>query len=221
MTDPYPQRPQDEDVTILIVDDHTLFRQGLRHILESEAGFSVAGEAADGDEAVKLAKSLRPHVILMDISMPFMNGIEAALKIKKAVPGTHILFLTMHENPFLQEEGQRIGASGYILKKSVDRELFDAIRKILSGSSYFPSPSNRQGKATSVATSSSYDGLSLREKEILRMLAGGMTNKEIAGHLHISVNTVETHRKNFMKKLNLHNLSEVIKYALVHGIIQR
>lgn len=217
-----PQRhqgPSDLKISILIVDDHALFRQGLRRILESEKAFTVVGEAADGDEAIRMAKNLHPNIILMDISMPHLNGLEATHKIKRLLPDTDILFLTMHDDPFLQDEGLRMGASGYILKKGVDRELFHAIREVRSGHPYFPSPHREAGESS--MPPSSYEALSLREKEILRMLAGGMTNKQISEHLCISVNTVETHRKNIMKKLNLHNLSEIIKYALVHGLIQR
>lgn len=209
----------DKKNRILIVDDHALFRQGLRRILESEGRFVVVGEASDGIEAIRMARSLRPGIILMDISMPHFNGMEATRKIKRFLPSADILLLTMHEDPFLQEEGLRMGASGYLLKKAVDRELFEAIERVNSGQTYSPSPNKEGGE--SPAPASSYETLSFREKEILRMLAGGMTNKDIAQHLCISVNTVETHRKNVMKKLNLHNLSEIIKYALIHGLIQR
>lgn len=204
---------------ILIVDDHALFRQGLRRILESEGRFVVVGEASDGIEAIRMARDLCPNIILMDISMPHFNGMEATRKIKRLLPSTDIILLAMHEDLFLQEEGLRMGASGYLLKKAVDRELFEAIERVNSGQTYSPSPDKERGE--SPAPTSSYETLSFREKEILRMLAGGMTNKDIAQHLCISVNTVETHRKNVMKKLNLHNLSEIIKYALIHGLIQR
>lgn len=208
----------DEEISILIVDDHALFRQGLRRILESDHGFTVVGEATDGSEAIQMARELHPNIILMDISMPHLNGLEATQKIKRHLPETDILLLTMHEDPFLQEEGLRMGASGYILKKSVDRELFEAIRRVRSGHLYSPPPNMKAGESSIVPPS--YETLSIREKEILRLLARGMTNREISGFLCISVNTVETHRKNVMKKLNIHNLSEIIKYALVHGLIQ-
>lgn len=204
-------------VSILIVDDHTLFRQGLRRILESEEGFQVMGEAADGNEAIKIAKALNPDIILMDISMPHLNGIDATQKIKRHMPDTHVILLTMHEDLFLVDEGLKMGASGYILKRSVDRELIDAIFHVRSGRTFLPTKQPRTEKST--AAISSYDDLSLREKEILRMLANGMTNKEISGYLCISTNTVETHRKNLMKKLKLHNLSEIVKYSMIHGII--
>jgi len=213
------ERSSDKKNHILIVDDHALFRQGLRRILESEGRLVVVGEASDGTEALQMARVLRPDIILMDISMPHFNGMEATRKIKRLLPSTKIILLTMHEDPFIQEEGMRMGASGYVLKKAVDRELFEAIERVSSGQTYSPSPNKDEEK--SPLPVSSYESLSFREKEILRMLAGGMTNRDIAKHLFISVNTVETHRKNVMKKLNLHNLSEIIRYALVHGLIQR
>ncbi|HAS17683.1 MAG: hypothetical protein A2Y48_08840 [Nitrospirae bacterium RIFCSPLOW2_12_42_9] len=208
-----------EKVSILIVDDHTLFRQGLRRILESEESFEVMGEAADGNEAIKMAKALNPKIILMDISMPHLNGIDATHKIKRQLPDTYIILLTMHEDLFLVDEGLKMGASGYVLKKSVDREMIDAIFQVRCGQTYMPTIHTRAEKST--VSISSYDDLSLREKEILRMLANGMTNKEISEYLCISINTVETHRKNLMKKLKLHNLSEIIKYSMIHGIIQK
>lgn len=208
-----------KNISVLVVDDHTLFRQGLRRLFESEDGFSIIGEASDGEEAIRMAKTLQPDIVLMDLSMPNLNGIEATLKIKRILPETDILLLTMHDTPFMQEEGQRMGASGYVLKRSADRELFEAIRTVRSGKPYFQSLASKPVEAT--AERPSYDTLSRREKEILGMLANGVTNKEISEQLCISVNTVETHRKNIMKKLNIHNLSEIIKYAMAYGIIQR
>lgn len=206
-------------ISILIVDDHALFRQGLRHILELEGGFTVVGEASDGSEAVQIVRTLQPDIVLMDISMPNSNGVEATQKIKRILPATGIIFLTMHEDPFLQQEAMQIGASGYVLKRSAYRELFDAIKKVHSGQTYFL-PLHVKVDGTLMAPPF-YKNLSVREKEILRMLAKGMANKEISGDLCISINTVETHRKNIMKKLNLHSLSDIIKYALVHGLIQQ
>ncbi len=206
-------------IRILLVDDHALFRQGLRRILEAEKDFMIVGEAYDGDNAIQTARALSPDIILMDISMPVCNGIEASQKIKQILPLTGIILLTMHEDPFLQREGKNIGVSGYVLKKSADKELIDAIRKVHSGQTYFQSQPDTP--VTVSADIISYDTLSAREKEILRMLANGMANIDISAHACISVNTVETHRKNIMKKLKLHSLSEIIKFALVHGLIQR
>ncbi len=205
-------------INILIVDDHTLFRQGLRRVLELEIDFAVVGEAMDGGEAVKIVKALSPDLILMDISMPNYNGIDAAREIKRMLPATSIIFLTMYEDAFIQQEVIKAGASGYVLKRSMYEELFDAIRKVQSGNTCFLP---LEGKiADNLIMPSLNKDLSLREKEILSMLARGMANKEISLHLGITIRTVETHRKNIMKKLNLHCFSDIIKYALAHGLIQ-
>jgi len=209
------QNSNDQKINILIVDDHALFRQGLRRILESRKKFTVLGEASDGEEAFRMTKKLRPHIVIMDITMPYSNGLEATQRIKRQFPDVHVLLLTMHEDPFIVEEGLKVGASGYIVKKAVDRELFEAIDKILKGEVHIPSFSQQDKKISSYT----YKNLSAREQEILRLLASGMTNKDISEFLGISINTVETHRKNFMKKLNLHSLSDIIKYAIIHGII--
>lgn len=217
----YPSQPvmQNKNINVLIVDDHALFRQGLRRILESLKGVSIVGEAADGNEAVQVARETNPDVILMDVSMPHLNGLEATQRIKRILPDTDVILLTMYEDNFLQEDGMKIGASGYLPKKSVDKELFEAIATVSSGGKYFYqfSPNTKSGLPYSAI---SYESLSSREKEILRLLAGGMANKTISEHLCISINTVETHRKKIMKKLKLHNLSDIIKYTLVHGIIR-
>lgn len=206
-------------IKIFIVDDHTLFRQGFRRILESSAGnLRVVGEAPNGSEAIQLVEALRPDIIFMDISMPQMNGLEATRQITEMFPSSHVILLTMYEDPFIQEEGRKAGASGFLLKKSVDREVFESIQEVISGRSYFttlkvPAKEDRSKGLPS------FDTLSSREKEILRHLANGMSNREIAPFLGISINTVETHRKNLMKKLKLHNMSEIIRYALLHGLI--
>lgn len=217
----YPSQPvmQNKNINVLIVDDHALFRQGLRRILESLKDVSIVGEAADGNEAVQAARETNPDIILMDVSMPHLNGLEATQRIKRILPDTDVILLTMYEDNFLQEDGMKIGASGYLPKKSVDKELFEAIRTVSSGEKYFYQfPQNTKSESPSSAIS--YESLSSREKEILRLLAGGMANKTISEHLCISINTVETHRKKIMKKLKLHNLSDIIKYTLVHGIIR-
>ena len=206
-------------ISILIVDDHALFRQGLKRILELEGGFNIVGEASDGNEAVQLVKTLNPNIVLMDISMPNSNGIEASQKIKRILPSTAIILLTMHEDPFIQHEAMKIGVSGYVMKRSPHTELFDTIKKVHSDHAYFIP---QHGKVdVALITPPHYNDLTLREKEILRMLAKGMVNKAISEQLCISIYTVETHRRNIMKKLSLHNLSDIIKYALVHGLIQQ
>ncbi len=223
MSYPRQQALQNKTINILIADDHALFRQGLRRILESLKWISIVGEASDGNEAVQLARETNPDIILMDVSMPHLNGLEATQRIKRILPDTGVILLTMYEDNFLQEDGMRIGASGYLPKKSVDRELFDAIAKVSSGDKYFYpfSQISRDTEHPLPASVISYESLSAREKEVLRLLAGGMTNKNISEHLCISINTVETHRKKIMKKLNLHNLSDIIKYTMVHGLLRQ
>ncbi|MCC6545258.1 MAG: response regulator transcription factor [Nitrospirae bacterium] len=214
---------RDNAIDVLIADDHVLFRQGLRRILESVEWITVVGEASDGNDAVKTAREINPDIILMDVSMPHLNGLEATQRIKRILPDTRIILLTMHEDNFLQEDGKKIGASGYLSKRTVDRELFDAIDVVSSGGKYFCGLSQISTETRSLPAGSaiSYESLSAREKEILRLLAGGMTNKDISESLCISINTVETHRKNIMKKLNLHNLSDIIKYTMVQGLLRK
>jgi DNA-binding NarL/FixJ family response regulator len=220
MNHPLPSIAPDKAVIrIFLVDDHVLFRQGLKRILESEEGYSVVGEASDGDSAVQLIPLVQPDIVLMDISMPTLNGMAATRKIKQVFPKAAVLLLTMHEDPFLPGEGLRMGASGYLLKKSADREVLKAINLVRAGLTYFPPLSPRE-KSFPPPSPLPHENLSSREKEILRHLANGKTNQEIARYLDISVSTVETHRRNLMKKLGFHNLSEIIRYALLHGIIQ-
>ncbi len=206
-------------ISIMIVDDHVLFRQGLKSILELEGGFAVVGEASDGSEAVQRVRELKPDIILMDISMPNSNGIEATRKIKQILPSTAIILLTMHEDTFFQQEAMKIGASGYVLKRSPYTELFIVIKKVHSDHTYI-SPLHKKLDIT-LMTPTSCNSLTVRENEIFRMLANGMINKEISDYLCISVYTVETHRRNIMNKLNLHSLSDIIKYAMAHGLIQQ
>ncbi len=212
-----------KSIRVLIVDDHALFRQGLRRILESLKWVAIVGEASDGNEAVNIARETNPDIILMDVSMPHLNGLEATQRIKRILPDTGVILLTMYEDVFLQEDGMRIGASGYLPKKSVERDLFDAIAAVSSGERYFYRFSGISLDTGNKLPSSiiSYESLSAREKEVLRLLAGGMTNRGISEHLCISVNTVETHRKKIMKKLDLHNLSDIIKYTMVHGLLRQ
>lgn len=206
-------------ISILIVDDHVLFRQGLRRVLELEAGFIVTGEASDGGEAIQLVKTSKPDIVLMDISMPNLNGLEATQKIKHIQPSTNVILLSMHEDSFLQQEAIRIGASAYVLKRSPYTELFSAIKKV-HATQISKSPLHEK-LDISLKAPTPCSILTLREKEIFRMIANGRLNKEIADYLCISVFTVETHRRNIMKKLKLHNLSDIIRYAMIHGLIKQ
>jgi len=213
-------------IRTLLADDHTILRQGLRKILEVDPTLEVVGEAGDGREAVKRAEELKPDVVVMDISMPILNGLEATRQISKSLPKTRILILTVHENDQLAFEILQAGATGYLLKDAAGDELISAIKAVYRGDSYLsPSIAKRlitqyldiaRGK---VATEDKFSLLTAREREILQLIAEGYSNKEIADLLYISEKTVKTHRENIMRKLDLHSVAELVKYALSRGII--
>jgi two-component system, NarL family, response regulator NreC len=206
--------------TILLVDDHAVVRQGFRMILSAESDFEVVGEAANGREAVGLAESLRPDVVLMDVSMPELNGIEATRRIVTDAPRTRVLALSMHRDTVYVREILRAGASGYLLKEAGDHDLLTAIRAVAQGQGYL-SP------AVSDAVLSDYrkhvtdpiDLLTSREREVLQLIAEGKTNKEIATALDLSTYTVESHRGRIMEKLNLHSAGELVRFAFRNGLI--
>lgn len=195
---------------IILADDHVLIRQGLRKIIDGVAGLKVAGEAGDGRELLTLLHTLIPDMIILDISMPNLGGIEAVPEIKKKFPSVKILILTMHKE-YLQQ-ALSAGADGYLVKQDADRELFSAIETIRQSKVYL-SPRVAGGRI------SSFDPLSLREKEIMRLISTGKSNKEIAEILFISVRTVECHRATIFNKLHLKNTAELVKYAIQEGYV--
>ena len=204
------------NLRLVIADDHGLFRLGLRKILEEMSDIEIVGEAEDGLELINLLNNLTPDMILLDISMPNLRGIEAISKIKTDHPGVKVLVVTMHNDKELLFKAITAGADGYFLKKEVGKELFSAIQKVRSGKVYV-SP------ALSDESSGDWDRmregfqkslLTIREKEILNLVGQGKSNKEIAGLLFISVHTVERHRANIMQKLNLRGTADLIKYAI-------
>lgn len=205
---------------ILIADDHTVVRQGFRRILDAQDDLEVVGEAATGREVVEKTDELRPDVILMDVSMPELNGIEATRRIKKDSRFTHILALSMHKDNVYVREILRAGATGYVLKDCVEDELLQAVRAVAHGEAYL-SP----GVASAVLTdyrkhvTDPIDLLSSREREVLQMLAEGKTNKEVATVLNLSVHTVDAHRGRIMEKLNLHSIGELVRFAMRNGLI--
>ena len=214
-----------ETIRVLIVDDHTIVRSGLRLLLEEEADITVVGDAVDGESAIRQTELLQPHVILMDITMTGMDGIEATEVIKGRWPDVQILILTMHRTDEYFFELLRKGASGYLLKGAETSELLNAIRTVAAGEVFIhPSLTRKlvqsyldisQSEAIPAALSS----LSKREIEILKLLAEGFSNSQIARQLVISPSTVHTHRGNLMKKLKLGNRYELIQYARKHGLI--
>ena len=211
---------------ILLADDHGVVRQGLRAVLARDASFEVIGESGDGREAVRLADALQPDVVIMDISMPQLNGIEAAKQIVKANPRTHIIILSMHSDETYLMRALQAGVKGYLLKESAEEDLIRAVRMVAQGKPFF-SPAVTSALLADYMRDmqqrnlrDSYDLLTEREKEVLQLLAEGKSNKEAAMVLDLSTNTVETHRTNLMQKLGLHNTAEIVLYAVRKKIIQ-
>lgn len=210
---------------IFIVEDHTLLRAGLRALLTQDPDIEIVGEADNGRDAIRAIGMLSPNLVLMDISMPGMNGIEAMLDIKRRNPDTRILVLTIHKTEEYIHASLRAGADGYILKDASHDELRVAIRSVLNGKTYLsPDISGKvingyldTGKATNAT--SAWDALTHREREVLKLVAEGHPNKFIADYLCLSIKTVEKHRSNLMKKLNLHNASTLTSYAIEKGLV--
>lgn len=212
-------------VQIILADDHAVMRRGLRLLLEQQEDFQVVGEAGNGREAVIMAESLTPDVAVLDITMPNLNGIEAAHQISAKHLGVAIVVLSMHADEGYVLRALKAGARGYLLKESTERDLVQAIRSVIDGKAFFsPIVSRllvedyvRQMQAKDL--DDSYDLLSPREREILQLVAEGRTNKDIAAMLNLSLYTVETHRSNILEKLNLHSVPELILYAVRKGVI--
>jgi two-component system, NarL family, response regulator NreC len=207
-------------IRILLADDHAMVRKGFRMILEAQADMEIIGEAGNGREAVELAESLRPDLIVMDVAMPELNGIEATRRLAVSSPRTRVLALSMHKDSVYVREILRAGARGYLLKDSIDSDLVNAVRSVAKGDGYL-SP------AVSDAVLSDYrrhvtdplDLLTSREREVLQMIAEGKTNKEVASTLNLSVYTIDAHRGKIMEKLNLHSTGELVRFAVRNGLI--
>ncbi len=210
---------------VLIADDHAIVRDGVRMILEAQPDMEVVGEAADGREALEKARRLAPGLILMDIAMPGMNGLEATAIVKREMPDVQVLALTMHEEYQYFFEVLRAGASGYVLKGAASAELLAAIRAVARGGVYLHPAvaknlvSDYIRRVDSGEEKAHYDGLSERERQVLTLVAEGKTSQQIAGELFLSVNTVQTHRSHIMEKLGLQNRAELIRYAIRRGLI--
>ena len=213
-------------IRILLADDHTVVRKGLRLLLENEPGFTVIADAADGREAVGLAERHRPDVVVMDVAMPLLNGIEAARQISSRLPSTAIVFLSMHSDEGYVLRALKAGARAYLLKDSAEYDLIHAVQAVSEGKAFFsPAISKmlvddymRQMQERQLEDS--FELLTTREREVLQLLAEGKNNKDVATLLNLSLHTVETHRSNIFQKLNLHNGAELILYAVRKGIIQ-
>ncbi len=214
-------------IRILLADDHAILREGIRALLEDQADMLVVGEAADGRRAVELACELTPDIVVMDIGMPLLNGLEATRQIKHNCPQVAVLVLTMHDNEEYVSQVLEAGASGYVLKRAASSELVTAIRAVAAGQSYL-SPSvtrlliesyvGRQSATPAVVDP--FDTLTAREREVLQLVAEGYTNSQIASLLNISLKTVKAHRSNLMQKLDMHDRGDLIKLAIQRGIIE-
>ena len=210
---------------VLLADDHTLIRAGLRLVVEQQPEFTVVGEASNGREAVALAQALKPDIVVMDIGMPNLNGIEAAGQIRGSLPDTQIVMLSMHSDEGYVLRALKAGARGYLLKDSAEEDLIHAVEAVSDGKAFFsPSISKmlvedymRQMRERQVEDS--FELLTTREREVLQLLAEGKNNKEAASVLNLSLYTVETHRSNIFQKLNLHSGAELILYAVRKGVI--
>jgi DNA-binding NarL/FixJ family response regulator len=217
-----------EKTKIVIAEDHTILREGLRSLLSAENEFEVVGEARDGLEAIRCVGNLKPDLVLIDLSMPRMNGSAAIREIKRQSPHTKVLALTVHKTEEYILEAFQAGADGYCLKDATHGELIMAIESIQSGKPYVsPGISDKllrgylEGKTGTTESGSSFGSLTSREKEVLKLIGEGYKNKEISGYLYISVKTVEKHRANIMQKLDLHNASALTAYAIEKGLVTR
>jgi DNA-binding NarL/FixJ family response regulator len=214
-----------QTVRILLADDHAVLRTGLRLLLSSQDGFSVVGEASTGTETLSLAEKLQPDLILLDLSMPALGGLEALPVLRRLSPEARILILTMHDDPQYLRQALKNGAAGYVLKKAADIELLSAVRAVMRGEVYVHPALTRVlledvlPTPDSAAVAGSWEALSEREQEVLRLVALGYTSAEIAEQLSLSAKTVETYRARGMEKLGLSNRAALVRFALNNGII--
>ena len=216
-----------KDLRILIADDHTLVRRGLKALIESRPGWRVCGEAHTGREAAAKAEQMKPDVVILDISMPGLNGVEAARRIRKSSPSTEILILSVHYSDQLIRDILEAGARGYVMKSDSDRDLIVAVQAMAEHKPFFTSKATEmmltnfcQSGPQPQLKDLAADRLTSREREIVQLLSEGRSSKEVASVLGISVKTADTHRANIMRKLNLHSVSELVLYAVRNQIIQ-
>ncbi|PYV34404.1 MAG: DNA-binding response regulator [Acidobacteria bacterium] len=215
----------DRKIRVVLAEDHTLVRQGFRRILEDSSGIEVVGEASTGLAAIELSKKLKPDVVVMDLAMPELGGLEATEEILKVLPETKILILSMYSNDAYMRKAFKLGARGYVLKNAIEVDLTRAVRALADGDTYM-SPGisnvlieNLKGHGPGEVAGDAYDRLTLREKEVLQLIAQGKSNKEIAVMLDISFNTVAVHRARVMETLGIHRTAELVLYAVKKGLI--
>lgn len=211
-------------IDILLADDHHIVRQGLRALLESDSHFRLVGEAGDGIEAVRLTERLKPDVLITDVMMPGLNGLEVTRQVTKSVPRTRVIILSMYTNDAYVLEALKNGASGYVLKDSQASDLIQAVREVAAGRRYLSPPLSERAldlyaKKLEDVPEDPYEMLTTREREVLQMVAEGRTSAEIAERLFISPRTAEGHRANVMRKLGLQNQAELIRFALKRGVL--
>jgi DNA-binding NarL/FixJ family response regulator len=213
-------------IQVLLVEDHTIVREGFRNMLDMEADIQVIGEADNGRQGMKLCQSLLPDVVLMDIAMPRLNGLEAARQILKAAPKTKILFLSAHNDDAYIHDAIESGAVGFLLKQSSSHEVCRAIRSVMKGGTYFTASVSRRLDRLQIASdqpnkaASQPQNLTPREREVLQLIAEGKANKETASELGISIKTVEKHREHLMQKLDIHDTAGLTRYAMTTGVIE-
>ena len=204
-----------EEITVLLADDHSLVRRGFRRILEDEEGIKVVGEASNGVEAIRLAQELKPRVVVMDLSMPELDGVQATREILKHTPGTEVLVLSMHADDNYVRNALDAGAKGYLLKSAIDVDLVGAVRTVAQGRRFMSSGV----KYVVGELDDELKKLTAREKQVLQLIAQGKSNKEIATLLDLSVNTVSVHRANLMEKMNIHRTAELVLFAIRKGLV--